>query len=90
MGRPLRNETGLCRQFRSHPPQTDHVHAMPTQRVPDAGTVRALAVQADVDPRTIMKELKGERTRGMAGRRARAVLVEAGLIAAVDTPLAAP
>lgn len=57
---------------------------MPTQSLLDASTVRALAVEADVDPRTIRKELKGERTRGMAGRRARAVLEKAGLTASTD------
>lgn len=56
---------------------------MPTARTPDAATVRRYAVMADVDPRTILKELRGARTRGMAGRRARAVLVREGLLPAV-------
>lgn len=54
---------------------------MTTPRLPDAATIRALAVRADVDPRTILKELKGRRARGMAGQRARRVLAEAGLLA---------
>ncbi len=53
---------------------------LPPQDLPDTAKVRELAVRADVDPRTIVKELKGQRTRGMAGRRAREVLVEAGLL----------
>ena len=57
---------------------------MITRRIPDAAILRALAVQADVDPRTILKELKGTRARGMAGRRARAVLLRAGLVASSD------
>lgn len=57
---------------------------MHTRCVLDAAMVRALAVEADVDPRTITKELDGTRTRGMAGRRARAVLLKAGLVATTD------
>lgn len=55
---------------------------MNTRRLPDAATIRELAVRADVDPRTIAKELRGVPARGMAGRRAREVLIEAGLIEA--------
>jgi len=56
---------------------------MPTPRTPDAATVRRLAVAADFDPRTILKELHGRRARGMAGHRARAVLVQEGLLPAL-------
>jgi hypothetical protein len=45
----------------------------------DAATVRRLAVRADVDPRTIQKVYEGLPVRGMAGRRARGALAEAGL-----------
>lgn len=51
--------------------------------LPDPGTLRALAVQADVDPRTIAKMLEGKNVKGMSGRRARSVLEAAGLIEAV-------
>lgn len=60
---------------------------MPTPCIPDAATIRALAVRADVDPRTILKVLKGERARGMSGRRARDVLRAAGFIDDADVPL---
>lgn len=51
----------------------------------DRATLRRLAVEADVDPRTIIRELRaarGERppVRGMAGHRARKLLVEKGMI----------
>lgn len=41
---------------------------------------RKLAVEASVDPRTILAVLDGRQVRGMAGERARKVLVEAGLL----------
>ena len=43
-------------------------------------SIRALAVQASVDPRTIVAVIEGRPVRGMAGHRARAALVEAGLL----------
>ncbi len=46
----------------------------------DLATVRELAVQASVDPRSIQRVLAGEPVRGMAGHRARRVLQEAGLL----------
>ncbi len=46
----------------------------------EAAHVRRLAVKASCDPRTIKKLLKGERVTGLAGQRARAALVEAGLL----------
>lgn len=49
-------------------------------RTIDEGTARKLAVKADCDPRTIRKVLRGEGANTIASRRARAVLVEAGLI----------
>jgi hypothetical protein len=61
----------------------------------DESTRRRMAVAAGVDPRSIAKELRGLRVRGMAGHRARAVLVAEGLLpstagTATDTTLAAP
>ena len=46
----------------------------------DECTRRKLAVQADCDPRTISKVYRGGHVRGLAGHRARAVLVAAGLL----------
>lgn len=51
----------------------------------DPGTVRRLAVAAETDPRSIVRELRaargeGAHVRGMAGARARRVLAQAGLI----------
>lgn len=42
----------------------------------DAANARRLAVQASVDPRTIIKVLKGVRVRGDAKNRAQAALSE--------------
>lgn len=53
---------------------------------PDAATIRTLAVRASVDPRTIIRLLDGATVRGMPGHRARAVLVEAGLLAPQAPP----
>ncbi len=55
----------------------------------DLATLRALAVAADADPRSVIAELRaarGERAhvRGMAGHRVRRVLVGKGLIPAVN------
>lgn len=50
---------------------------------------RKLAVEASVDPRTIVRTLEGRRVRGMAGDRARRVLVEAGLLKDDRDPRAA-
>jgi hypothetical protein len=54
----------------------------------DTATLRALAVAAEADPRSVIAELRaarGERphVRGMAGHRVRRVLIEKGLIPAV-------
>lgn len=46
----------------------------------DEAKARALAVKAECDPRTIKKVLRGGFVRGMPGHRAKAALVEAGLI----------
>ena len=51
----------------------------------DLATLRRLAVEADVDPRSIVAELRaarGERdhVRGMAGHRVRRLLAQKGLI----------
>jgi len=48
----------------------------------DDATARKLAVNADVDPKTIQKAYRGETIRGMAGYRARQALIEAGLVSA--------
>lgn len=44
----------------------------------DSATLRRLAVRASCDPRTITAVASGREVRGMAGERARRVLVEAG------------
>jgi hypothetical protein len=51
-----------------------------TRRRLETATIRALAVTAGVDPRTIMRSYAGETVRGLAGRRARRALIEAGLL----------
>jgi hypothetical protein len=48
------------------------------------GTLRALAVEASVDPRTIAKVANGERVRSIAGMRARRALQKAGLLPAKE------
>lgn len=45
----------------------------------DTATIRRLAVEADVDPRTVRRRLRGESVRGMAAHRVDAVLVKHGL-----------
>ncbi len=49
----------------------------------EAEMLRRLAVAAEVDPRTLRKLLRGAEVKGMAGRRARQVLADAGLLAVV-------
>jgi hypothetical protein len=46
----------------------------------DAGTARQLAVEANVDPRSIIRVLQGQIVRGSAGARATAALKRAGLL----------
>jgi hypothetical protein len=48
----------------------------------DAPTLRRLAVRASCDPRTIKAVFEGTPVRGLAGERARAALIEAGLLPA--------
>lgn len=48
--------------------------------LPDQATLRELAVRAECDPRTIIRALRGEPVRGMAGHRIHKVLTEAGLV----------
>lgn len=48
----------------------------------DAATVRQIAVLASVDPRTVLRALRGEPVRGMPGHRIRAVLQAEGLLPA--------
>jgi hypothetical protein len=50
------------------------------QRSLDAATIRWLAVEASVDPKSIVKVARGEHVRGMAGRRATAALRAAGFL----------
>jgi hypothetical protein len=50
-----------------------------THRKLDAATCRRLAVRASCSPVTIQKVFLGEPVRGLAGYRARAALLEAGL-----------
>jgi hypothetical protein len=40
----------------------------------DTATIRRLAVEADVDPRSVERRLRGERVRGLAGHRIDRVL----------------
>lgn len=40
----------------------------------DLATLRVLAVEASADPRSVARVLRGERVRGMADHRIRAVL----------------
>jgi hypothetical protein len=53
------------------------------KRLISTGRARYLAAQASVDPRTIVKILKGENVNGLAGDRARRILSEAGLLGRV-------
>ena len=50
----------------------------------DAGTARKLAVEASCDPRTIVRVHRGEDVRGIAGQRAREVLIKHGLLSPTD------
>ena len=59
--------------------------ALAMQKTPeklDKSLKRELAVKAGVDPRSLEKILAGKLVRGMAGRRARAVLEAAGYLTA--------
>jgi hypothetical protein len=53
---------------------------MPKLNQLEASVARRLAVQADVDPRTLVKVYRREKVRGAAARRATIVLIEAGLL----------
>ena len=46
----------------------------------DTTTLRSLAVEAEVDPRTMLRVLNGEPAFNLARQRARRVLVAHGLI----------
>ena len=46
-------------------------------RIP-AAVIRRLSVEADVDPRTLLKAYQNQPVRGMAGMRARRALAAAG------------
>jgi hypothetical protein len=62
------------------PWQRDHyarMDSIPPIRL-DASTLRRLAVEAHVDPRTISRAACGERIRGDAGHRAREALERHG------------
>jgi hypothetical protein len=51
------------------------------QRTIDANTARKLAVKADCDPRTVRDVLASNgKTKTIAGQRARAALIAAGLL----------
>jgi hypothetical protein len=45
----------------------------------DTLTVRRVAVEAEADPRSVSRELRGERVRGLVGERIRRILREHGL-----------
>ena len=53
---------------------------MPNERPLSLTERLHLAATASVDPRTIERVYRGKRVRGAAGERARAVLVQAGLL----------
>jgi hypothetical protein len=55
--------------------------AEPWPRV-DTATLRRLATEAECDPRSLVKLLKGLPVRGVAGHRARRVLKRHGLLRA--------
>jgi len=59
------------------------------KKVLDEATKRELSVRGEVDPRTLEKVLRGQLVRGMAGRRARRVLEEAGFTVP-DAPASLP
>ncbi len=44
----------------------------------DSATARALAVEASTDPRSIVKAAAGEPVKGLAGQRAKIVLLKHG------------
>lgn len=50
------------------------------KRFISTGRARLLAAQASVDPRTLDKLLRGEEVSGLAGERARKILIENGLL----------
>lgn len=52
---------------------------MPATPLLDAGTLRRLAVEYEVDPRTILKLLRGAPVRGMARDRAVRAVESLGL-----------
>ena len=52
------------------------------QRLISTSRARRLAAEAEVDPRTLVKILEGKPVLGMAGDRARRVLIAAGYIKA--------
>jgi hypothetical protein len=55
----------------------------------DASTARKLAVEASVEPRSLLKALRGDAVRGLAGHRARGVLEKYGLLPATENPIVA-
>jgi len=46
----------------------------------DTSTLRRLAAEADVDPRSLIRLLRGQPVRGGAGRRGRRVLEAYGFL----------
>lgn len=59
----------------SRKPRAAEVPAPPTI---DLTTLRRLALDASVDPRTLSRVLRGERVRGLAYERAREALEKSG------------
>ena len=68
-------------QRRTHPGDMRN-----TPRKLDAATARKLAVEASCDPRTLRRVLEGDAVRGLAGERAREVLVKHGLLSTTEEP----
>lgn len=52
---------------------------MTTKLIVGAALLRALAVEASADPRTVARVLRGERVRGMADERIRRALEVRGI-----------
>ena len=59
-------------------------------RTPDAATLRRIAVEAEADPRTVRRRLRGLPVRGMVRRRIDLTLLRHGFQPGLDSPTAQP
>lgn len=64
-------------------------HRRAARSVISTGKARSLAAKASVDPRTLDALLEGREVRGLAGERARQVLIEAGYLQTTERTQAA-